>query len=628
MTANKGHTDLYLLDLKLPGAVAQRLTTAAQSSIEPRWSADGNAVYFLSSRSGSSQVWRISLKGGEASQVTSLPVDIESFALSPNDDRLLFSASVFPDCGDFGCTQKRLVEADKAATHARTYDQLFVRHWDTWADGRRSELFAVSLDAAGKPVGAVVALSSQLEGDVPSKPFGDATDYGFSADGKAVVYATRVAGRGEAWSTNFDIYLVPSSGGTPRNLTESNAAWDTEPRFSPDGRTLAYRAMTRPGFEADRFHLVLRSVANGDTRTLADNWDRSVDSFRWTRDGRAIIALAADGGEHALFRIDAKTGAVTRLTGPGSVESFDVGPERIVYTRTALDAPADLYAMSLTGTGVTRLTRVNETRLADIKFGDFEAFTFKGYGGESVHGYVMKPWNAVAGARYPVAYLIHGGPQGSFGNGWSYRWNPEVFAGAGYAVVFVDFHGSTGYGQAFTDSISHDWGGKPLEDLQKGLAAAEARYGWLDGTRTCALGASYGGFMINWIAGNWNDRFRCLVNHDGIFDARSMYYSTEELWFEEWEQGGPQYAAPELYERFNPSRFVSAWQTPMLVIHGEQDFRVPLEQGLSTFTALQRRGIESKLLVFPDENHWVLKPQNSLVWHQTVLDWLDAHLKQ
>ena len=628
VAANKAHTELYVLDLKSPSAVPQRLTNAPQSSSQPHWSADSTAVYFLSARSGLSQVWRISLKGGEATPVTQVPVDIESYTLSPNEDRLLFSAGVFPECGDLLCTQKRLSDAEKSATHARTFDQLMVRHWDTWADGRRSELFGVSLDAAAKPAGAVVALSMTLDGDVPSKPFGDASEYAFSPDGKAVVYAMRVAGRAEAWSTNFDVYLVPSSGGNPRNLTESNPAWDAEPRFSPDGRTLAYRAMDRAGFEADRFHFVLRNVSNSDTRVLAGNWDRSIDSYRWTRDGRALVAIANEGGEHALFRIDAKSGAVTRLTaaGTGSVEGFDVAADRIVFTRTALNAPADLYAMSLTGAGVKQLTHVNDARLADVKFGEFEAFTFKGALGESVHGYAMKPWNAVAGVRYPVAYLIHGGPQGSFGNSWSYRWNPEVFAGAGYAVVFIDFHGSTGYGQAFTDSISHDWGGKPLEDLQKGLAAAEVHYPWIDGSRACALGASYGGFMINWIAGNWSDRFKCLVNHDGIFDARSMYYSTEELWFEEWEQGGPQYTAPELYERFSPSRLVNSWKTPMLVIHGEQDFRVPLEQGLSTFTALQRRGIDSKLLVFPDENHWVLKPQNSLIWHSTVLDWLETHL--
>ena len=277
---------------------------------------------------------------------------------------------------------------------------------------------------------------------------------------------------------------------------------------------------------------------------------------------------------------------------------------------------------------MTQLTHQNAAALADVRFGEYEQFSFPGANGDTVYGYVIKPWNAKAGAKYPIAFLVHGGPQGSFGNEWGYRWNPQFYAGAGYAVVMVDFHGSTGYGQAFTDSISGDWGGKPLEDLKKGLAAAVSKYPWLDREHACALGASYGGYMMNWIEGNWSDGFRCIVNHDGVFDNRAMYYSTEELWFNEWENGGTYYKAPENHEKFNPANFVTNWKTPMLVVQGEQDFRIPTTQGLSAFTALQRQGIESKLLIFPDENHWVLKPANSLLWHHTVLDWLDQHLKQ
>ena len=371
----------------------------------------------------------------------------------------------------------------------------------------------------------------------------------------------------------------------------------------------------------------MRDVATGAKRTLAGTWDSSPSAYRFSKDGAALIAQSFDTGQERLFRIDVRSGAVTALTGAGTVEGFDARGDIVVYTQSNLTSPADLYATTLHGAPAVRITEINRAALTDVRLGEPEQFSFAGYNGETVHGYVVKPWNATPATRYPVAFLIHGGPQSSFGNGWSYRWNPQVFAGAGYAVVFIDFHGSVGYGQAFTDSISRDWGGKPLEDLRLGLAAATKRYPWLDGARACALGASYGGYMINWIAGNWNNGFRCLVNHDGIFDARSMYYATEELWFEEWEHGGPYYAAPELYEKWTPSQYVARWKTPMLVIHGEQDFRVPLEQGLSTFTALKRRGIESKLVVFPDENHWVLKPADSLVWHREVLGWLDAHLK-
>jgi dipeptidyl aminopeptidase/acylaminoacyl peptidase len=294
----------------------------------------------------------------------------------------------------------------------------------------------------------------------------------------------------------------------------------------------------------------------------------------------------------------------------------------VVFGLASLAAPVDLYGVNLSGGRPQQLTHFNAARLGERVLGTFEQFTYPGWNDETVHGYVMKPANFQEGATYPLAFIVHGGPQVSYGNGWSYRWNPQVYAGAGFGVVFIDFHGSPGYGQAFTDSISQDWGGKPLEDLRKGLAAALAKYPWLDGKRACALGASYGGYMMNWIAGNWADGFRCLVDHAGIFDARGMYYQTEELWFEEWENGAPQFEKPENYEKHNPVNFVSNWRTPMLVIHGQLDFRVPYGQGLSTFTALQRRGIESRLLIFPDENHWILKPQNSLQWHKEVLEWL------
>jgi len=626
VTENRTHTDIYVLDLTGAHPLS-RLTRAPQSSRDPRWSANGQALYFLSARSGSSQVWRLALSGGEAAQVTDLPVDVDSFAVAPTGDRLAVTMAVFRDCPDLACTRQRLDAKAKQKTQPRLYDSLFVRHWDSWGDGRRSVLFTLALDAGGQVTGTPVSISGSLDGDVPGKPFGDETDYTFSPDGRTLVYSVRVAGVAEAWSTNFDLYQTPAAGGVPTNLTPDNAAWDAEPRFSPDGRTLAYKAMDRAGFEADRFHLVLRDMASGAKRTLANDWDHSVAAFRWSSDGSALIVQSADTGQEPLFRIDAKRGTVQRLTGAGTVEAFDTRGDLLVYTHSDLGAPADLYASSAKGGAEHRLTRVNYDALADVRFGEAEQFSFAGAGGETVHGYVLKPWNAAPEAKYPVAFIIHGGPQGSYANAWSYRWNPQVFAAAGYAVVFIDFHGSTGYGQAFTDSISRDWGGKPLEDLQKGLAAAQSRYSWIDGNRVCALGASYGGYMINWIAGNWSDRFRCLVNHDGIFDSRAMYYSTEELWFEEWEHGGPYFAAPELYEKFTPSRFVANWKTPMLVIHGELDYRVPIEQGLSTFTALQRRGVESKLLVFPDEDHWVLKPENSLTWHREVLGWLAGHLQ-
>jgi dipeptidyl aminopeptidase/acylaminoacyl peptidase len=628
LAKNRGHTELWMVDLRAGKPVPQRLTSDAASSSDPEWSASGDAVYFLSSRSGSSQVWRLAVAGGEPTRVTDLALDVDNFRMAPNGERIALSMAVFRDCPDLACTKTRLEKTAKDKTSGLVYDRLFARHWDTWSDGRNAVLFSVPVDSSGRVTAPPVSLSGSLDGDVPSKPFGDREEYRFSPDGKTIVFSARIAGKTEAWSTNFDLFTVPAAGGAaPRNLTPDNPAWDTKAIYSPDGRTMAYLAMARPGFEADRFQIMLMDVASGAKRKLAEAWDRSPGSIAWSADGKAIIADAEDVGNHRLFAIDVANGKVRALSDKGAIGGFDVRRDTVVYALSNLQSGAQLFSQKLSGGKAVQLTHQNADKLTGVKFGEFEQFSFAGANGDTVHGYVMKPWNATPGGKYPIAFLVHGGPQGSFGNGWSYRWNPQVFAGAGYATVFIDFHGSTGYGQKFTDSISNDWGGKPLEDLQKGLAAAVAKYPWLDRERSCALGASYGGYMMNWIQGNWADGFKCIVNHDGVFDVRGMAYSTEEQWFTDWENGGAQFNVPDNYERFNPVNFVSKWKTPMLVVQGDLDFRIPTAQGLSAFTALQRRGIESKLLVFPDENHWVLKPSNSLLWHHTVLGWLDQHIK-
>jgi dipeptidyl aminopeptidase/acylaminoacyl peptidase len=623
MEANKGSTDLWLLDLDAEKPEPRRLTQHEANDSKPRWSPDGSSIYFLSTRSGSSQVWRLMLAGGEAMQVTRFPVEVNELKVAPRGARLLLSMEVFADCADLDCTAKRLETIENSPARGQAYDRLFVRHWDTWKDGRISQLFSVALDENGNVKGVPVSLSGRLDADVPSKPMGGDEEFNFSPDGSRVAFAARIKGKTEPWSTNFDVYEIAADGsGEPRNLTADNRAWDTQPTYSPDGRWLAWMAMARPTFEADRFRLVLKDLKSGETRRLTEAWDRSIDHFAFAPDSRRIFATTDHLGQHALWSLDLRSGKPKLHQATGQVTEFSVGPQQVVFGLAGLDAPVDLYGTNLSGGGAHRLTHFNAARLGERALSSFEQFTFAGWNNETVYGYVMKPANYSEGSRFPVAYIVHGGPQVSYGNAWSYRWNPQVYAGAGYGVVFIDYHGSPGYGQAFTDSISNDWGGKPLEDLRKGLAAAVEKYAWLDGERACALGASYGGFMMNWIAGNWPDGFRCLVDHAGIFDARGMYYQTEELWFEEWENGGTQFEKPENYEKHNPVNHVAAWRTPMLVTHGQLDFRVPYGQGLSTFTALQRRGIESRLVIFPDENHWILKPQNSLQWHKEVLDWL------
>jgi dipeptidyl aminopeptidase/acylaminoacyl peptidase len=627
MEKNRGNTQLWMIDLRATKPTPQRLTDHASSSADPEWSPSGDAVYFLSARSGSSQVWRQPVAGGAPVKVTDLPLDVDNFRVAPTGDRLAFSLAVFRDCADLACTKARLDAKEKEKATGKVYDRLFARHWDTWSDHRNAVLFSAPIGAAGAITGEPVSLSGSLDGDVPSKPFGDREEYRFSPDGKTVVFSARIAGKTEAWSTNFDLYSVPAAGGAaPSNLTADNPAWDTKGTFSPDGRTLAYLAMARPGFEADRYQIMLMDVATGQKRPLAANWDRSAGSLVWRADGKALIVDAEDIGQHRLFSIDVTGGKVTPLTDTGAVGAFDLRRDTLVYTHANLSAGAQLFSMKL-GAKPKQLTTLNTELLKDVRWGEPEQFSFAGANGDTVYGYVMKPWNAQPGQKYPVAFIVHGGPQGSFGNSWSYRWNPQTYAGAGYAAVFIDFHGSTGYGQKFTDSISNDWGGKPLVDLQKGYDAAVKKFPWLDRSLDCALGASYGGYMMNWIAGNWSDEFKCIVNHDGVFDTRGMAYSTEEQWFTDWENGGPYYKVPENHERFNPVHHVAKWKTPMLVIQGDLDFRIPTAQGLGTFTALQRQGVESKLLVFPDENHWVLKPANSVQWHHTVNGWLDQYLK-
>lgn len=625
MDANKGHTSLWLLELS-GQAQPQRLLDPTSSDSSPRWAPDGRAFYFLSTRSGSSQVWRLQLDAGKAQRVSDYPLDVLALKVSPRGDTLAIAMQVFPDCPTLACTRARLDAAAKAKSSGRTYERIFVRHWDTWSDGTRSHLFTAPLGPERTAL-TPIDVSKGFDADIPGKPFGGDEDFAFSPDGRTLVFSARIAGATEPWSTNFDLFQVPADGSAAAvNLTASNPAWDAQPVFLANG-DLAWLAQDRPGYESDRFHIMLRSARSGLARALTADWDRSVARLGATPDGRMLLASVEERGQQVLYRIDPQSGTPTRLTSVGAVEAYSATRERVVIARADLGAPADLYAVSLRGGEPQRLTDVNQELLGARHLSEYEQFSFTGWNDETVYGYVLKPYGFESGARYPVAFVVHGGPQVSMQNLWTYRWNAQTFAGGGYAVVMIDFHGTPGYGQKFTDSIQGDWGGKPLVDLQKGLAAALQKYPWLDGERVCALGASYGGFMMNWIESSWPDRFRCIVNHDGLFDQRTMYYSTEELWFPEREFGGPYYENPQGYEQFNPADFVAKWHTPMLVVHGELDFRIPYSQGIAAFTALQRRGIESRLLIFPDENHWVLKPANSIQWYHTVLGWLDAHLK-
>lgn len=621
LEANRGRTDIWLLSID--GTGLRQLTSHPENDSNPQWSPDSRTIWFLSNRSGSSQVWAIPVDGGEARQVTAEPLDVGNLRVSPDGGHIAYTMEVFPDCQTAADTKERLEHREESKATGRIYDRLLVRHWDTWEDGRRSHLFVRPADG-----GESIDVMAGMDADTPSQPFGGPEEIAFTPDGKGIVFSARDVGREEAWSTDFDLYYAPVDGSQPpRCLTQENEAWDTHPVFSPDGKTLAYLAMSRPGYESDRFTIVLMAWPAGDKRKIAEGWDRSASSIAWSTDGKGMYATATNTGQKSLFAIDIESENVRTLVKNGTVHAVVVADGRIVYSLSHLASPAELYGIQVNGREQKQLTNINAAKVAAARVGEYEQFSFLGWNDETVYAYVVKPVDFDPGRKYPVAFLIHGGPQGSFGNVFHYRWNPQAYAGAGYAAVMVDFHGSTGYGQAFTDSIRGDWGGKPLVDLQKGLAAALERYRWMDGDRVGALGASFGGYMINWIAGQWPDRFRCLVNHDGNLGERFAYFDTEELWFPEWDHVGAPWENATGYEDQNPLRFVERWKTPMLVIHGELDFRVPVTQGLATFNALQRRGVPGKLLYFPDENHWVLKPHNSILWHETVLGWLDQWLK-
>ncbi len=624
LDANRGRTDLWLA--AVDGSSTRRLTSHPDDDTSAVWAPDGTSIFFLSARSGSTQVWKIAPAGGEAEQVTRLPVDVGGFAVFPDGQRLVVALEVWPGTKTLAASVARDAAAAKQPVKARVYDNLLFRHWDQWEDGKYSHLFVWTPPSAGGKADDARDLTPGQTTDSPTHPFGGMDEVAIAPDGRAIAYVARVGTRDLAWTTNTDVFVVPVTGGKPVNLTAANRAYDFAPTWSPDGKTLAVLAMARAGYEADRQRVTLYPVASRKPRVLTEAWDRSASSLAWSPDGKTIYTSTDDVGHHAIYAVDAATGVPKVLVAKGTNTSPRPAGKRLVFVRDTLRQPAELFSTALDGSDLRAITHLNDARVKQITWGEYEQFSFKGGRGDTVHGFVMKPagFDPKRAGKVPVAVLIHGGPQGSFGDHFHYRWNPEVFAGRGFGVIFIDFHGSTGYGQAFTDAIRGDWGGAPFDDQMLGIDAALAEYPWLDGDRMAALGASYGGYLINWIAGK-TDRFKALVCHDGNLDERLAYFDTEELWFPEWEHGGTPWENPAGYAKHNPIDLVKNWKTPMLVIHGANDFRVVDTQGMSTFTALQRKGIPSRFLHFPDENHWVQKPLNSRLWHDQVLGWIDRY---
>jgi len=623
MEANRTVRNIWIVGAAA-GSEPRQLTESGRDS-RPQWSPDGKRIAFLSSRDGTQQVYIIAIEGGEASKLTSLSTGADNEKWSPDGGMIAFTSSIYPDCADDACNHARDAAADKSKVKARIYDHLLYRHWTHWSDGKRSHLFIIA--AAG---GAPRDLTAGADYDVPPDERGDASDFAFSPDSKELCF-TAVTDRPEAISTNGDLFLVPAAGGEPRRIT-MNPGFDGHPAYSPDGRFIAYHAQMKAEYESDRWRLMLYDRASGHSSNLTEAFDRSVDEILWSADGKRVFFTAETEGENPIYEI-----AVGRASAPRELVKSTYNGElslsadggTLAFTRSNLLMPGEVFISHSDGSGAQQITHHNAALLAQLDMNPPEPFWFSGAGGTRVEGMLIRPPHFDASRKYPVLFLIHGGPQGAWEDSWGYRWNQQVFAAPGYVAVFINPRGSTGYGQQFTDEITDDWGGRVYEDLMKGLDAALAKYPFLDSNRLAAAGGSYGGYMVDWIATH-TGRFKALISHAGPYDKTSMYGATEELWFEEHDMAGTPWTNPESYRKWSPATYAAElgkFKTPTLVIGGEMDFRVPYTQDLEFFTALQRQGVPSKLVIFPDEGHWVLKPQNSRLWYATFLDWLAKYLK-
>jgi dipeptidyl aminopeptidase/acylaminoacyl peptidase len=617
------NTDIWVIPAA--GGAPRRVTDDPKSDSRPRWSPDGRRLAFVSTRDGGAQVWVVDASGGAARKVTSLPTEAGG-VLWVDDRTLLVTSDVYPECAptsgadhDAACNRKHLEEETRPGGQGRVYDELPVRHWDHWEDRRRTHLHVVDLAS-----GAARDLTPGAT-DVPPFTVGGPDDYDVAPDGKEIAFVRKDAPI-EAVSTNGELYVVPVAGG-PATKVSGSPGYDGAPRYSPDGKMIAFRAQMRAGYEADRWRLMVYDRTTRAIRNLTEPFDRQVGDVAWSPDSRTLFFTAEDDARVPIFAVAAAGGTVRTVAGGVSFGDLRAAPDgrTLIATAATLTHPAEIVRVGTDGTGLAAVTHANDAVLAPFRLLPGESVRYPGAAGKTVQAWIVKPADFDPARRYPLLVLIHGGPQGEWGESWSYRWNPQVFASAGYVVFMPNPRGSVGWGQEFIDDINGDWGGRAYEDVMRGTDFAEA-LPYVEKGRTAAAGASYGGYLVDWIAGH-TDRYRVLVSHDGVFDLESMYGATEELWFPEWEFKGPYWASREMYERWSPSRFVQNFKTPTMVVHSELDYRVPLEQGLGMFTALQRQGVPSRLLVFPDEGHWVLQPANGVRWYREVLGWLDRWMK-
>ena len=622
MDANRNATNIWMVATS--GGDAIQLTQSGKDS-SPVWSPDGRTIAFISSRSGDSQVYLLSMEGGEPKPLTKLSTGADLAIWSPDGKAIAFTSGVYPECKDDECNKKKDEEKDKNKVKAHVAEALLYRHWTHWNEGKRSHLFVIAADGSG----AAKDLTEGANYDVPPDQRGEANDINFSPDSKEICF-TAVTDKVEATSTNGDLFIVPVSGGETKRIT-TQPGFDGNPVYSPDGKYIAYHAQLTAGYEADRWRVMLYDRATGKSENLTEtSFDRSAGNLAWSPDSLKIYFGAENETLEPIYEMTPKVGAVPKklIDGFNGAISMSADGTTFVFTRSSLTMPAEVFAATSDGTGLKQVTHQNEAALAKLEMNAPETFWFEGAETTKVQAMLIKPPFFDASKKYPMIVVLHGGPQTMFGNSWGYRWNQQVFSGAGYVTLMINRRGSTGYGQKFTDEITNDWGGKAYVDVMKGVDAALAKYPFIDGKRMAAAGGSYGGYMANWIATH-TDRFKAIVSHAGIWDKNSMY-ATEELWFEEHDMVGTPWSAPENYKKWAPMTYAAAlgkFKTPTLVIGGERDYRVPYTQSLEFFSALQRQGVPSKLVIFPDEGHWVLKPLNSQFWYKTFLAWVDKYTK-
>lgn len=618
---NRGKRSIWIVPTQ--GGGARELITSEKNDDTPRWSRDGKYIAFMSTREGAPQIYVANADGSNPRKVTNAPEGVSEFIWSPDGKMFAFVTDIYPECRDLKCTADKSEAEAASKVQAVIAEGLLYRHWNTFKRGKRSHLFVTSNE------GGEATDITPGNYDVPPFSLGDPTAFDFSPDSKEIVFS-RNTDKVEATSTNNDLFVVPITGGEAKPITGNNPGSDTTPRYSPDGKWIAYRSQARNGYEADKFNLKLYDLSTGKTKTLSNKLDRWILEFTWAPDSKNIYVVADDRGRELIgvAHIDDEVidPLIIKTTSSGITLSGD--GKRLSFTRSSLTLPSEVFSATINGNSVSdvaQLTNTNAELLSKIELNSAEDFEFTGALKSKIHGFIVKPPNFDSSKKYPMILLIHGGPQSAWMDGWSYRWNAQMWAARGYVTVMINPHGSTGYGQAFVEQISGDWGGAVYEDLMKGTDYVVSQ-GYVDPSRMGAAGGSYGGYMVNWVMGHTN-RFKALVSHAGVYNLTSMYGATEELWFTEWEFKGNPWDNPEQYVKWSPHLFAKNFKTPTLVVHGELDYRVPVGEGLQLYTALQMKNVPSKLLYYPDEGHWILKPQNSELWYKTVMDWFDQWLK-